>query len=55
MQGEYGIQDVSLSLPCVVSAKGIEQVLTNILADEEEQSLRASAQILREGLMSVGY
>ena len=55
MQGEYGLQDVSLSLPCVVGAKGIEQVLANPLAENEEQALRKSAQVLREGLDSVGY
>lgn len=55
MQGEYGLRDVSLSLPCVVSAKGIEQVLANPLAQDEEQALRKSAQVLREGLDSVGY
>ena len=28
LSGEYGIHDVALSLPCVVSAAGVEQVLT---------------------------
>lgn len=55
MQGEYGLQNVSLSLPCVVGAKGIERVLTNPLAEDEEQGLHKSAQVLREGLDSVGY
>ncbi|TVQ96724.1 MAG: L-lactate dehydrogenase [Desulfovibrionales bacterium] len=55
MQGEYGLQNVSLSLPCVVGARGIEQVLTNTLADEEKEGLQKSARVLREGLTSVGY
>jgi L-lactate dehydrogenase len=55
MQGQYGIEDVSLSLPCVVGEKGVDHVLANPLAEDEEHSLRKSAQVLREGLDSVGY
>jgi len=55
MQGEYGFKDVSLSLPCVVGAEGIHQVLKNSLVKDEEAALRKSAQVLREGLDSVGY
>ncbi len=55
MQGEYGFKDVSLSLPCVVGAKGIHHVLKNTLSNDEEAALRKSAQVLREGLDSVGY
>ncbi|WP_153307022.1 hypothetical protein [Desulfonatronum thioautotrophicum] len=55
MQGEYGLQNVSLSLPCVVAARGIEQVLTNTLTDDEEEGFRNSARVLREGLDAVGY
>ncbi len=55
MQGEYGFKDVSLSLPCVVGAEGIHHVLKNSLAKDEEAALRKSAQVLRNGLDSVGY
>jgi L-lactate dehydrogenase len=55
LQGEYGLSDVCISLPCIVGATGIERVLTNPLAEEEEAALRDSAKILRQGLASVGY
>lgn len=55
MQGEYGFKDVSLSLPCVVGAEGVHHVLKNTLSRDEEAALRKSAQVLREGLDSVGY
>lgn len=55
MQGEYDIKNVCLSLPCVVGAKGVSQVFSNPLADEEEKALHNSARVIREGLDSVGY
>jgi len=55
MQGEYGIKDVCLSLPCVVGSKGVSSIFKAPLADDEEEALRDSARILRKGLDSVGY
>jgi L-lactate dehydrogenase len=48
MQGQYGAWDVCLSLPCVVGADGIEEVLTLSLNPHEEQGFRASADALKE-------
>jgi len=55
MQEQYGFQDVSLSLPCVVGAHGVHHVLTNALAENEEAALCDSARVLRKGLDEVGY
>ncbi len=55
IQGEYGIRDVCLSLPCVVGSEGVSSILSNPLAGNEEKALRESARILREGLDTVGY
>ncbi|HDQ40211.1 MAG TPA: L-lactate dehydrogenase [Desulfonatronum sp.] len=55
MQGEYGLDDVCLSLPCVVGAEGIDRVLSNPLADNEKKALQGSARVLRKGLDAVGY
>ncbi len=55
MQGEYGIKDVCLSLPCVVGSGGVSHVFSNPLAEDEERALRDSARVLREGLDSVAY
>lgn len=55
MNGEYGIEDVCLSLPCVVGSGGISHVFSNPLAEDEERALRDSASVLRKGLDSVGY
>ncbi len=55
MKGEYGIEDVCLSLPCVLGSKGVSYVFSNPLAEDEERALQDSAKVLREGLDSVGY
>ena len=46
VNGDYGIQNLCLSLPSVVNRSGIEKVLHLHLTAEEEEKLRASAQVL---------
>jgi L-lactate dehydrogenase len=54
MQGEYGLENVCLSLPTVVGREGVVQVLELPLAEEELESLRHSAAVLQEVARSVG-
>jgi L-lactate dehydrogenase len=54
LDGEYGLSDVCLSIPCIVSAHGIEQVIAGQLAEGEMESLRKSAAILKEANDSIG-
>ena len=46
--GEYGINDVALSTPCVVGNQGIAEHVAPTLSDDELDALRASATHLRE-------
>ena len=46
MTGQYGVRDICLSLPCVVGANGIEEVLTLNLNAEEEAGFKRSAEKL---------
>ncbi|NWJ48510.1 MAG: L-lactate dehydrogenase [Chloroflexi bacterium] len=48
MTGQYGIKDVCLSLPMVVSRKGITATLTLPLNEKELEGFRHSAQVLGE-------
>lgn len=48
MSGQYGVRDVCISLPTIVGAAGIEEVLNLTLSPEEEQAFRRSAQTLTE-------
>ena len=48
MTGEYGLNDVYISLPTVVGEHGIEKVLTPSLTDEEIVKIQNSAKILSD-------
>ncbi len=47
IDGSYGIRDVYLSLPAVISRNGVDHVLELDLSPAEADALRASAEILR--------
>jgi L-lactate dehydrogenase len=47
LTGQYGIDGVYLSLPCVVGRGGVERVIEIPLDERERAGLRASADILR--------
>jgi L-lactate dehydrogenase len=50
VNGEYGLTDVCLSVPCIVSDRGIEKIIDNPLAAEEMELLKRSANILKEAI-----
>lgn len=50
LSGQYGISDLYLSLPCVISADGVERVLAPDLNDQERAGMTASAQAIRDAL-----
>ncbi len=47
MHGEHGIEDVVLSMPCIVGREGIETKVPISLNDEEVENLRQSATLLK--------
>jgi L-lactate dehydrogenase len=53
LTGEFGIDDVCLSVPCVLSDKGIDRILTSPLTSGEMKSLSRSAAILRKAIDSL--
>jgi len=50
MTGQYGVRDICLSLPSVVGANGVEEVLTIPMSPEEEKGFRGSAEKLKSTL-----
>lgn len=54
MSGQYGVNDIAISLPTIVGRNGIEEVLTLPLADGEVAGFRHSAQVLKENLAALG-
>lgn len=50
LDGQYGIEDLYLSLPCLLGATGILRILTPDLTADEVGALKASADALRHTL-----
>ena len=48
IEGQYGLENVCMSLPSVLGRRGIRRVLEIPLSDEEEARLRRSARMLQE-------
>ena len=53
LEGEYNINDICLSVPCVVGKTGIERIITARLSENEQTALKTSAQTLRKVLDNI--
>ena len=47
LEGEYGLNDICLSVPCVVGEEGIERIIDARLEPQEQEQLTQSAEVLR--------
>ncbi len=54
LRGEYGLEGVALSVPCVVGRGGVRRILGAKLAEDEQNALAASGERLRSALAEVG-
>ncbi|MDE0471072.1 MAG: L-lactate dehydrogenase, partial [Ekhidna sp.] len=53
LNGAYGLRDVALSVPTLIGAKGIEEIIPIRISEEEQALLNHSAQILKNAIRSV--
>jgi len=53
LDGEYGLREVCLSVPSVISGNGVERIIEGPLSEEESVLLRKSADILKEAISSL--
>jgi len=53
LRGEYGIQDICLSVPCIVGENGVIRIIDVQLAPDEQQALERSAGAIAEILDTV--
>ena len=53
LEGEFGLSDVCLSVPCLVSHNGINKIIKTYLNDAELNSLKASAEVLKKSLREI--
>lgn len=52
-RGEYGLEHVAMSLPCVLGENGVERILTLPLDEDAERGMRACDEYLRSILHDV--
>lgn len=50
MHGEFGIEGIALSVPAIVGAEGVEEIVPIALDEEEQEKLLTSAKLLKEVL-----
>lgn len=55
LEGEYGLNDVCLSLPTVVGADGAEKIISVDFSDEEMKGLKESADKLKTLAKEIGF
>jgi L-lactate dehydrogenase len=48
MQNWYGVNDMALSVPCVIGQSGVEQVVPIPLSESEQQHYQQAAKALKE-------
>ena len=47
LQGEFGLDDVCLSVPSLLSHRGVDRIIDNELPEKEQESLSVSASVLK--------
>jgi malate dehydrogenase len=53
LQGEYGMKDLFLGVPCKLGRKGLEKVIEVELTADERVALEKSAQAVREPMAAL--
>lgn len=53
LEGEFGLSGVTLGVPCLLGAGGIEEILVPALQLEEQQAMETSAAVIREAIASL--
>jgi malate dehydrogenase len=54
LQGEYGLRDVFCGVPCKLGRKGLEQIVTVKLSDQEKTDLHNSAAAVMDTMKALG-
>lgn len=53
LQGEYELEEVCISVPCLVDENGVKEIIAIDLDDQEQQALRQSAEVLNKSFESL--
>jgi malate dehydrogenase len=55
LQGEYGMKDLFLGVPCLLGRKGLERVIEVSLTSDEKAALAKSADAVREPMAAIKF
>jgi malate dehydrogenase len=55
LQGEYGMKDLFLGVPCLLGRKGLERVIEVALTQDEKAALAKSADAVREPMAAIKF
>jgi malate dehydrogenase len=55
LQGEYGMTDLFLGVPCLLGSKGLEKVIEVQLTSDEKAALAKSADAVREPMAAIKF
>jgi L-lactate dehydrogenase len=50
LNGEFGLRDVCLSVPCILSREGVVRILESKLSENELESLSTSGALLKKAI-----
>lgn len=53
LEGVFGLNDVALSMPCLVSEKGVEKVLEISMTEEEKSKFFTSAEVIKKAIAEI--
>ena len=53
LNGEFGLRDACLSVPCIVGRNGVEKIIEGELPKDEQSALESSAQRLHDAYLSI--
>lgn len=54
VEGQYGLRDLFIGVPCRLGRNGVEEIVELKLNDSERQALHQSEAILKEGIKTLG-
>jgi malate dehydrogenase len=50
LQGEYGLEDIFLGVPCRLSSQGVERILELELTEQERSAFLESSELVRQSI-----
>jgi malate dehydrogenase len=53
LEGEYGLSDMSIGVPCVLGRNGVERIIELKLDAESEKAFKESASTIRDALLKM--